>query len=347
MSKPRVALVIIHWNRRDFLEQFLPSVVKSNYENLEIIVVDNASADDSIKFLKENYPSIRLIRHNYNYGYAGGYNRALSQVNADYYILLNNDIEVPEHWIDPIIERMESDHRIAACQPKILQFKQKDSFEYAGAGGGFIDRFGYVFCRGRIFESIEVDQGQYNEAMPVFWATGACLALRADAFHEVHGFDENFFAHMEEVDLCWRLQLAGYDIWVEPASHVFHVGGGTLSKIRPQKTYLNFKNSLVMLLKNLPLSIGIWLIPIRTILDFLSSLYFLMNGEPRHSWAIHRAHYEFFFRFRKWYRLRAYIKRKRAHQDLKGVYPGSIVYEHFIRRTTSFSELEHTQLLVK
>ena len=304
MHQPKVAVVIIHWNRKNLLEQFLPFLVKSTYSNLEIVVADNNSDDDSIAFVQSHYPLITIVKNDDNFGYAGGYNHALKHVTADYFILLNNDIEVTPNWIEPVIDAMEKDKTIAAAQPKILDYNNRNKFEYAGASGGYIDMLGYAFCRGRIFDYLEEDLGQYNDTQIAFWATGACMFVRADVFKKLNGFDEHFFAHMEEIDLCWRMQLDGHALVTVPQSVVYHVGGGTLNKQSPQKTYLNFRNNLIMLTKNLPVSTLIWLIPVRSVLDLLSSVFFIMNGLPKYSLAIHKAHTHYFFKFRKWWKLR-------------------------------------------
>ncbi len=341
MSKPLVAVVIVHWNRKQLLEQFLPFVCASTYPHLDIYIADNASDDDSVDFVRKHYPAVKVIQLKENYGYAGGYNHALKEVKADYYVLLNNDIEVPQRWIEPVIELMESDPSVGACQPKMIDYKNRNLFEYAGACGGFMDTLGYVFCRGRIFESLEEDKGQYNEPREIFWATGACLFIRSELFHQTGGFDEHFFAHMEEVDLCWRIQLQGYKLMVVPAAEVYHVGGGTLNKMSPQKTYLNFRNNLIMLTKNLPLGTLIWLLPLRSVLDLLSSVFFLINGFPKYSGAVHRAHAHYFFRFGKWWALRKNNKQKRKYiSELSGVYKGSIVKQHFVKGLRFFSEIK-------
>lgn len=336
---PSVAVVIIHWNKRSLLEQFLPSVLESTYPNLEIYLADNASTDDSVAWVKQYHSKVKVIQLPENKGYAGGYNAALKQVKADYYILLNNDVEVPPHWIEPVISCMEQHPRWAAAQPKVLQYRDKTLFEYAGAAGGCMDPLGYVFCRGRLFESLEKDEGQYNDAREVFWASGACLFIRSKAFHESGGFDEDFFAHMEEIDLCWRLQLMGYHIGYCADASVYHLGGSTLQKAHPQKTYLNFRNSLQMILKNAPLSVLWWLIPVRSTLDLLSSFFFIANGQRPHSWAIHRAHADFFFKFGKWWKARKNVVRKVSPDQLKGVYKGSVVYEHFLLQRPHFTSL--------
>jgi len=343
MQQPKVAVVIIHWNRRNLLEQFLPFLVKSTYSNLEIVVADNNSDDDSIAFVKTNYPNITIVKNDYNYGYAGGYNHALKHVTADYFVLLNNDIEVTPNWIEPVIEAMEKDKTIAAAQPKMLDYNNRNKFEYAGAGGGYLDVFGYAFCRGRIFEVLEEDKGQYNDTHAAFWATGACMFVRAEVFKKLHGFDEHFFAHMEEIDLCWRMQLAGHALVTVPQSVVYHVGGGTLNKQSPQKTYLNFRNNLIMLTKNLPVSTLLWLIPIRSFLDLLSSIFFMMNGLPKYSLAIHKAHSDYFFKFGKWWKLRKINQNFKPFSQLHGIYKGSIVADHFIKKVKYFEELKKSK----
>jgi GT2 family glycosyltransferase len=324
------------------LEQFLPSVCASTYPNLQIIVADNHSTDDSVSYIQANFPNVTIIQNDDNYGYAGGYNHSLKYVEADYYVLLNNDIEVPPHWIEPIIEVMERDQTIGACQPKMLDHKNKKNFEYAGACGGYMDAFGYVFCRGRLFEVLEEDRAQYDTEADIFWATGACMFVRSALFHDADGFDEHFFAHMEEVDLCWRIQLMGYKIKVVPASFVYHVGGGTLNKMSAQKTYLNFRNNLIMLTKNLPLRTLLWLIPVRSVLDLLSSIFFLLNGFPSHSGAVHRAHTDYFFKLGKWWRLRSKTQRVIRNKDLRGIYHGSVVAEHFLKKKQYFSDLSES-----
>jgi GT2 family glycosyltransferase len=276
-SLPSVAVVILNWNGKSFLQKFLPSVLASDYENLSIIVADNASTDDSVSFLQQKFPQVKIIFNRVNEGFSKGYNTALKQVSADYYILLNSDVKVNPGWIAPIILLMENDEKIAACQPKILSFKNKNQFEYAGASGGWIDYLGYPFNRGRVFDYCEMDHGQYDNSAEIFWATGAALFVRSSVFHELHGFDEYFFAHQEEIDLCWRIQRAGYKIYVEPGSVVYHVGGGTLPMGDRRKVYLNFRNNLVMLSKNLPIYESVWKIPTRIFLDTIAAFQALVK----------------------------------------------------------------------
>ena len=246
----KVKIVILNWNGRAHLERFLPSVVAHSGE-ASVVVADNGSNDDSVLFLREHYPQVELLQLDQNYGFAEGYNRALSRIEADCYVLLNSDVEVEEGWLNPLVARLAADEKVAALAPKIISYERKSDFEYAGAAGGFIDCFGYPFCRGRILDTIEKDQGQYDTAREVFWASGACMVVRADLFHKLGGFDGDFFAHMEEIDLCWRMQLAGYRVMVEPRSRVFHLGGGTLPNNSARKLYLNYRNNLSMLFKNL------------------------------------------------------------------------------------------------
>lgn len=334
---PSVALVILNWNGKNFLEKFLPSVVLSDYENLELIVADNASTDDSIKFLEQNYPSIKIILNGANEGFAKGYNTALKQVTADYYILLNSDVQVTPGWITPVISLMETDKAIAACQPKILSFENKNKFEYAGASGGWIDKFGYPFTRGRIFDFCENDEGQYNNTSEIFWATGAAMFVRASVYHEQNGFDEYFFAHQEEIDLCWRMQRAGHKIFVVPSSVVYHVGGGTLPAGNKRKVFLNFRNNLVMLSKNLPVGEKIWKIPFRILLDNMAAFQALTKGDFITFKAIQKAH----FYFLNWFFLRKKQNdlRKKHLATLHGTYNGSIVWQYFIKKRKTFSEI--------
>ena len=275
----KVAVVILNYNGKAFLEQFLPNVIASCDPNrTEIVVADNASTDDSVSFMKSRFPEIRLIENGSNGGFATGYNVALRQVEAQYYVLLNSDIEVAPNWIEPVIAMMDADQQIAACQPKILSYYHKEQFEYAGACGGFIDKYGYPFCRGRVFQNLENDDHQYDEPMEVFWATGACLIVRADLYHQIGGLDDSFFAHMEEIDLCWRLKNAGYKVCCCPQSHIYHIGGGTLPKNSPRKTYLNFRNNLSLLVKNLPENRIFATIAYRIVLDWVAAFKFLAEG---------------------------------------------------------------------
>lgn len=320
-----VAVVILNYNGRNFLEKFLPSVL-NNADGCEIIVADNASTDDSIEFLRKTYPSIRLIELPKNLGFAGGYNAALEQISAEYYVLLNSDVEVTPNWIRPIIDLMSTNPQIAACQPKIKSFHQKTHFEYAGAAGGYIDWLGYPFCRGRVFDSYEEDLGQYNDTKEVFWATGACLFVRAAVFHKLGGFDELFFAHMEEIDLCWRLKNAGNQIFYCSKSVVFHVGGGTLHKSNPHKTYLNYRNGLAMLYKNLPTHKLVFTLLIRLILDGISGIKLLFDGSLADFLAVIKAHFAFYAMIPK-------LERK-SPKEVSQIYQKSIVLEYFVTKSS-------------
>lgn len=337
ISLPSVAVVILNWNGKNFLEKFLPSVMASDYENLSVVVADNASTDDSIAFLEHKYPQVKMIVNPVNEGFSKGYNSALKRITADYYILLNSDVEVTAGWIEPVILLMESDEKIAVCQPKILSFENKYQFEYAGAGGGWIDALGYPFTRGRVFDFCENDYGQYNNSSEIFWATGAALFIKSTVFHELNGFDEYFFAHQEEIDLCWRAQRAGYKIYVEPASVVYHVGGGTLPMGNRRKVYLNFRNNLVMLAKNLPLEGSLWKIPVRIILDVIAAFRALISGNFSTFISIERAHVDFM----KWifFGKRGKKISRVKMKNLNGVYHGSIVWEYFMKKKKTFFEI--------
>lgn len=334
--QPLVAIVILNYNGKNYLQQFLPSVVAPSYPNKKVIIADNASTDDSLSFLKENYPSLQVLVNTQNDGFAGGYNWALSQVSADYYVLLNSDVEVTPGWIEPVIALMEADKTIAACQPKLLDYHNQHSFEYAGACGGFIDRLGYPFSRGRIFDVLEEDKHQYESAMKIFWATGAAMFVRSNVFHEMNGFDAGFFAHMEEIDLCWRMQLAGYKIYVQPKSVVYHVGAGTLPR-GGRKVFLNFRNNLVMLLKNLPPYEKIFKIPFRFLLDDVSALKGLLNGDIGFFRAIVSAHNQV---IKIWLKKSYTVsKNRKPLKTLDGVYAGSLVWQHFIEKKKKYSDI--------
>ena len=333
---PVVAVVILNYNGRKHLEKFLPSVMASTYPNLRVIVADNGSADNSISFVQQHFPSVEIIMHPENEGFAGGYNWALKKVQSVYYVLLNSDVCVTPGWIEPVIEIMESDAYIVACQPKILSYHQPELFEYAGAGGGWIDVLGYPFSRGRIFDVCEKDLNQYDQVQPIFWASGAAMFVRAKVYHELGGLDASFFAHQEEIDLCWRMQLAGYSIMSCPQSVVYHVGAGTLPR-GGRKVFLNFRNNLIMLCKNLPWYEKIWKLPLRFGLDALSAWKGLLTGDKDFFIAIYQAHI-------------AVIKRCFTHhprpqhtvkplRSLKGVYRGSVVWQYFVNRHTRFMEI--------
>jgi GT2 family glycosyltransferase len=336
-SLAKVSVVIINFNGRKYLEQFLPSILATTYSNMELIVADNASTDDSLQFIRASYPTIRIIEMKRNHGYAGGYNEALKEVKSDYYVLLNSDVEVSPGWIEPVIELMEKDKMIGACQPKILGYRQKDYFEYAGASGGWLDCLGYPFARGRIFDICEKDTGQYNDTMPIFWASGAALFVRAELFYKAGGMDTYFFAHMEEIDFCWRLQLLGYSIYVCPASEVYHVGGGTLPKGNERKVFLNFRNNMIMLAKNLPKRQSFWKIPLRVLLDFVSAFKSLFDGQFVYFLAVGEAHLAFL----KWllFKRKQSVFPVRRKARLMGWYQHSVAFKHFVEGKERFDEI--------
>ncbi len=344
-NRPRVAVVILNYNGRRHLQRFLPSVLASTYNNLEIVVADNGSSDGSLELISTQFPEVRCLNLNDNHGFALGYNLALELVDADYYVLLNSDVEVTPGWMEPIIEVFERDPTVAACQPKIKAYDHKERFEYAGAAGGWIDNLGYPFCRGRIFATIEEDRGQYDNTQEIFWATGAAFFIRASLFHTIGGFDADYFAHAEEIDLCWRLKRAGYKIMVRPRSVVYHVGGGTLNYNTPFKTYLNFRNTLYTILKNETTGRLLWLLPLRFLLDGLAGALFFVQGKFRHIGSIIRAHWTFIPH------LGRTIKKRKEVQDLihknsissfpnmSGRYPGSIVWDYYARGKKEFRQL--------
>jgi GT2 family glycosyltransferase len=336
-NSPKVAIVILNWNGQKFLENFLPSVKASSYSNFKIIIADNGSADNSVLFLETKYPDIDLILLPENYGFAKGYNLALKKIEADYYILLNSDAEVEPGWIEPMVNLLENNKTIAACQPKLLAYNNKEFFEYAGGAGGWLDAYGYPFAKGRVFDIQEKDKGQYDTSEPIFWASGAALFIRASVFKEMNGFDEYFFAHQEEIDLCWRIQLAGYKIYSCPESVVYHVGGGTLPRGNSKKTYLNFRNNTIMMYKNMPWSEKWWKLPFRNFLDAVSAWKGLLTGDAGYFVAIARAHAAFV----KW----LFFKRKMSVFPVKregrlyGLYKGNMVWQHFMKKKKYFSEI--------
>jgi GT2 family glycosyltransferase len=337
----RVAVVILNWNGRKYLEKFLPFLVKYSSGDADIIVADNASTDDSVDFLQKNYPELRVIRNPRNLGFAGGYNEALKQVESEYYILLNTDIEVTEGWISPVITLMDADPLIGACQPKIRAYDNREKFEYAGAAGGFIDTYGYPFCRGRMFTTIEEDHGQYDDPAEIFWATGACMFVRAELYHRLGGLDADFFAHMEEIDFCWRLKNEGYRVMYCPASTVYHIGGGTLPKISWRKTYYNFRNNFLLLYKNLPDNKVFPVFAVRFILDGVAAMKFLVTAGFQDFWAVSRAHMSFYRSFPKTRKKRKLLK----HNPMREAYSGNIVTEYFLKGKKKFSDLDPSRFL--
>lgn len=341
MPNPEVSVVILNYNTRDLLEKFLPGVLKSTYEPLRVVVVDNGSSDGSTDWVSEHLPAVELIRFEENLGFAGGYHKALSLIQSDYYVLLNSDVEVTEGWLEPLVRLAESRPDIAAVQPKILDQRNRHLFEYAGASGGFIDTLGYPFCRGRVFDVMEEDKGQYNEPTEIFWATGAALFIRAKTYHEAGGLDPRFFAHMEEIDLCWRLHALGYKLWVEPASVVYHIGGGTLSQQNARKTFLNFRNALILLTKNLPQGRLLPTLLAKLVLDGLAGARFAWMGEWKNTWAIVRAHWTFFSQLPYWLKVRSSLPQMKASElrQHPAFVHTSIVWQFFARKRRTFSEL--------
>lgn len=321
----RVVIAILNWNGKAWLEKFLPKVVQ--YSTIaDVYIIDNASTDDSVSYIEQNFPSVKIIINQENFGFAKGYNEGLKKISSEIYCLLNSDVEVTENWISPILKLFDKNENIAAIQPKILSYKEKNKFEFAGAAGGLIDHLGYPYCRGRVFDDTETDQGQYDDETEIFWASGCALFIRSKDFWKVNGFDERFFAHQEEIDLCWRLKNEGKQIYYTYQSIVYHVGGGTLNKQNPQKTYLNFRNNLSMLLKNLPFPKLIGVIFLRLCLDGIAGLYFgWKNGLP-HIWAVIRAHFSFYGQAPKSIRLR-------PKNPIKNYYQTKwLIFKHFLGR---------------
>ena len=330
----KIAIVILNWNGIKYLQRFLASVVSnSGSVDSEVWVVDNGSTDDSVEYVKHEFPTVKVLCFNENYGFTGGYNRALRSIKSEYYVILNSDIEVSPNWLDPIIDSMDKDSSIAASAPKLLEWNNKNTFEYAGAAGGFIDHLGFPFCRGRIISKVENDVGQYDNPISVFWATGAALVIRSEIFHSLGGFDDLFFAHMEEIDLCWRIKNAGYQIYNYPQSAVYHVGGGTLPNNNPHKIFLNYRNNLLLLFKNLPSNRVFKVLFYRFFLDMASFGVFLLQGKFKFAGAVIRAYCDF-FKMRKKYTIdRTNLK---WHPD---IYHKSIVFKFFLKKKHKFSDL--------
>lgn len=330
-----IAIVILNWNGRELLEKFLPSVVQYSEGLATVYVADNNSSDDSIAFLKENYPQVQIVQNEINGGYAKGYNDALARIEADVYALVNSDIEASEGWLQPIVEEFESNENTGIVQPKLLDFKDKSKFEYAGAGGGFVDFMGYPFCRGRIFMDLEEDSGQFDDTADIFWASGACFFIRSELYHRLGGFDEDYFAHQEEIDLCWRVQNQGHDVKYVGASTVYHVGGATLRESHPRKTFLNFRNSLYTISKNVPKRYAVIVVFFRLLLDGVAGLKFILELRPVHTWSILKAHLSFYGHLPTMMKKR----RKLSFKQTRYFYCFSIVWQHFIMRKKRFSDV--------
>ena len=331
----KVAVVILNWNGKKLLEQFLPAMIKYSKEDADIYIADNNSPDDSVEFVKQHFPEVKIVQNSINGGYAKGYNDALLHIDADIYALVNSDIEVTKDWIKPIVAEFEASENVAVIQPKILDFKDKKMFEYAGAAGGFIDFFGYPYCRGRIFQYLEEDKQQYNDITTIFWASGACFFIRSGVYHKLGGFDEDYFAHQEEIDLCWRVQNEGFTIKSVGTSTVYHIGGATLQEANPRKTFLNFRNSLFSVLKNVPKRYLLLVLFSRLVLDGIAGLKFIVELRPIHTWAILRAHISFYglsFKIAK-KRKNISFKRKTYHHGK------SIIWQHFALRRNTFNQI--------
>lgn len=337
----KTAIVILNWNGKKFLEKFLPSIISASNENGYVVyTADNNSTDDSVLWLSQNFPQVKLIQLDQNYGFALGYSKALQQIDSEYYVLLNSDVEVTTHWLTPIINMMDKDKNIAACMPKIKSYQNRELFEYAGAAGGFIDKYGYPFCRGRILNVIEKDQGQYDDVREIFWASGACMFLRASAYFEAGGLDADFFAHMEEIDLCWRLKRLGYKIMYSPEVTVYHVGGGTLPNNTPRKIYLNYRNNLFLLFKNLPADKFIPVITMRLFLDGFSSILYILQGKFRFFWSVIKSHFAFYCNIGKLTKKRKQFKKIEKTTDTSQIYSRGILLRFFVKKKRYFHQLE-------
>ena len=331
----KVAVVILNWNGKKFLHDLLPTLIQHTPADVDIVVGDNASTDGSVEFLQQQFPQIKIIQNDKNYGFAEGYNRVLDKVCAHYYVLLNSDVEVTANWIEPIIDMMEADNDIAVCQPKLLSFYNRDTFEYAGGAGGYIDKYGYPFCRGRMFTTLEKDNGQYNDTCEIFWATGAAMFVKSDIWKQLNGLDGDFFAHMEEIDFCWRAKNAGYKVYYCPQSVVYHIGGGTLPPSSPFKTFLNFRNNFSLLFKNLPKQQLLYILPARVLLDLVAACKFLAEKKPKEFTAVIKAHWEFYKQIPK-------LKHKRkeiTQRKVSNIYNGNIVLEYYLKGKKEFSRL--------
>lgn len=331
----KAAVVILNYNGEQYLKQFLSTVIAHTTIG-PVVVVDNGSTDQSIPYLSTHHPQIRLIKLPENLGFSGGYNQGLKQIEASYYVLLNSDVETTASWLEPMVNWLDEHPEAAICQPKIKSYNHPDHFEHAGAAGGWIDSLGYPFCRGRFFNSVEVDKGQYDQNQPIFWAGGACLVIRSAIYHQLGGLDPDYFAHMEEIDLCWRVQKAGYEVHYVAQSTVYHVGGGTLSVENPRKTYLNFRNGFSMLVKNLPAGALIWKLPLRLFMDIVAALRFVAIGSWKHFMAVLQAQWAYL-----WYLRKDLGKRVKPASKTppKGIYRGSIVWSYFVLKKRSFDQL--------
>ncbi len=337
----KIAIVILNWNGKRYLTEFLPSILNnSNDDGYCVYVADNGSSDDSVEWLAQNYPGVKVIPLDRNYGFALGYSKALRQIESEYFVLLNSDVEVTPHWLTPVIRLMDNDKTIAACMPKIKSYDNKELYEYAGAAGGFIDKYGYPFCRGRILNVIEKDNGQYDDMHEIFWASGACMFLRASAYFEAGGLDPDFFAHMEEIDLCWRLKRLGYKILYTPEVTVYHVGGGTLPNNTPRKIFFNYRNNLFLLFKNLPSKSFVNVLATRLFLDGISALIYVLQLKISFFWSVIKAHFAFYCSLRKLMIKRKTCKNMERVNRPGEIFPKSILVMFFIKKKRYFNQLE-------
>ena len=331
----RISVVILNFNGEDLLRKFLPSVIRHSAD-AGVIVADNGSTDQSLVVLKNEFPQVSVIALSENYGFCGGYNRALRQIDADYFVLLNSDVEVTAGWLAPMKNILDSDASVGAVQPKILSWSEKEKFEYAGAAGGLIDALGYPFCRGRIFDHVEIDDGQYDDESEIFWATGACMMVRATAFNKLGGFDEGLFAHMEEIDLCWKMHRANINVFYTGRSKVYHFGAGTLGYDNPRKTYLNFRNGLILIFRHFDNAELMWKLPLRMLLDWVASLTFLLKGKFDASWSVFRAHWHFLRDFPTHRRTRSDLHKQYPTYPRRNIKPGLILYDYYFRGKRTF-----------
>ena len=331
----KIAIVVLNWNGKALLAEFLPALVKYNHKDAQIYVADNASTDDSVLFVKKNFPTIKIIQNEVNGGYAKGYNDALKELKEPLLCLINSDVMVTENWLNEILIQFDKEPNTAAIQPKILAYKNPKYYEYAGAAGGFLDKYAYPFCAGRIFDTLEQDKGQYDERKQIFWASGACLFIRKAVFNAVGKFDESYFAHQEEIDLCWRINNAGYAVWYNPETTIYHLGGATLNSENPKKTFLNFRNSLFNLVKNAPAKNLFFIILVRLLLDGIAGAKLFFSLKPLHTWAIIKAHFSFYY-----YLPEMLVERKKQKQFLKYYSVKSIVWQYYIKRAKRFQDIK-------
>lgn len=341
-QKAKLAVALLCYNNHDLLEKFLPGVIETTKQNsdVSIYVIDNASTDGTSDYLKTYGNQIEVIKIEINKGFTNGYKLGLAQIDAEYFCLLSSDVEVSQNWVEPVIELFETNSKVAVVQPKIKSWHRRDEFEYAGACGGYMDYQGYPFCRGRIFYEVEKDHGQYDTTEEVFWASGACFFIRAELYNNSDGLDDDFYAHMEEIDLCWRIKNQGYKVMVCPAAEVYHVGGAVISYGSPQKVFRNHRNNLIMMMKNLPSSSVFWLILLRLVMDGLAFVNMIARGQIRSSLSIITAHWSFFYSLPRWIKKRRQIQSKIQNHSTTGMYSKSIVFQYFAKGKKRFSELD-------